>query len=112
MIFAVVWSFWHFPLSFIKDYCQSNVAASGVLYSLNFIVSLIPFVILMYWLYFKAGRRIMVVIIFNITAGFFNEIYATHPMSKVILTVLLLILSIIILYKERDLFFKLKNDIE
>lgn len=33
-------------------------------------------------------------------------------MSKVIQTVLLLILSIIILYKERDLFFKLKIDIE
>lgn len=112
MIFAVFWAFWHFPLSFIKDYYQSNVAASGVLYSLNFIVSLIPFVILMNWLYFKTGRSIMVVIIFHITAGFFNEIFATHPMSKVIQTVLLLILSIIILYKERDLFFKLKIDIE
>src|SRR5699024_10186538 len=112
MIFAVFWAFWHFPLSIIKDYYQSNVAASGVLYSLNFIVSLFPFVILMNWLYFKTGRSIMVVIIFHITAGFFNEIFATHSMSKVIQTVLLLILSIIILYKERDLFFKLKIDIE
>src|SRR5699024_9210005 len=70
MIFAVFWAFWHFPLSFIKDYYQSNVAASGVLYSLNFIVSLIPFVILMNWLYFKTGRSIMVVIIFHITGAF------------------------------------------
>src|SRR5699024_11413317 len=100
MIFSVFLAFCHFPLSFIKYYYQSNVAASGVLYSLNFIVSLIPFVILMNWLYFKTGRSIMVVIIFHITAGFFNEIFATHPMSKVIQTVLLLILSIIILYKE------------
>lgn len=106
MIFAVFWAFWHFPLSFIKDYYQSNVAESGILYSLNFIVSLIPFVILMNWLYFKTGRSIMVVIVFHITAGFFNEIFATHPMSKVIQTVLLLILSIIILCKDRRLFFE------
>ena len=110
MIFAVFWAFWHFPLSFIKDYYQSNVAESGVLYSLNFVVSLIPFVILMNWLYFKTGRSIMVVIVFHITAGFFNEIFATHPMSKVIQTILLLILSIIILFKERTLFFKLEHE--
>lgn len=107
MIFAVFWALWHFPLSFIKDYYQSNVAESGILYSLNFVVSLIPFVILMNWLYFKTGRNIMVVIVFHITAGFFNEIFATHPMSKVIQTALLLILSIVILFKERELFFKL-----
>jgi membrane protease YdiL (CAAX protease family) len=110
MIFAVFWAFWHFPLSFIKDYYQSNVAESGVLYSLNFVISLIPFVILMNWLYFKTGRSIIVVIIFHITAGFFNEIFAIHPMSKVIQTVLLLILSLIILFKERKLFFKLDYD--
>src|SRR5699024_10973313 len=98
--------------SFIKDYYQSNVAASGVLYSLNFIVSLIPFVILMNWLYFKTGRSIMVVIIFPITAGFFYDFFETHPMSKVRQAVFHLILSIIILYKDRDLFFKLKIDIE
>lgn len=50
----------------------------------------------------------MIVIIFHITAGFFNEIFATHPMSKVIQTVLLLILSIFILVKERKLFFNLE----
>jgi len=107
MIFAFFWGLWHLPLSFIKDYYQSNVAASGLLYSLNFIVSLFPFVILMNWLYFKTGRNILVVIVFHISAGFFNEIFATHPMSKVIQTGLLLILSIAILYKERSLFFKL-----
>src|SRR5699024_12622877 len=82
MIFAVFWAFWHFPLSFIKDYYQSNVAPSGVLYSLNFIVSLFPLVILMNCLYFKTGRSIIVVIIFHIIAGFFNEIFSIHTMIK------------------------------
>lgn len=108
IIFAVFWALWHFPLSFIKDYYQSNLVETGIIYSINFSVSLIPFVILMNWLYYKTGRNIIIAIVFHITAGFFNEVFATHPMSKVIQTVLLLILSIIIVIKERDFFFKLE----
>lgn len=112
MIFAVIWAMWHAPLSSIQDTYQGNVAESGVLYSLNFVVSLIPYVILMNWLYFKTGRNILVAVIFHITAGFFNELFATHPMSKVIQTVLLLLLSIIIVVKERKLFFQLEYDLK
>ncbi|HDX9590165.1 TPA: CPBP family intramembrane metalloprotease [Bacillus pseudomycoides] len=108
IIFAVFWAFWHFPLSFIKDYYQSNLVETGIIYSINFSLSLIPFVILMNWLYYKTGRNIIISIIFHITAGFFNEVFATHPMSKVIQTVILLILSIVIVIKERDFFFKLE----
>ncbi|NQU52887.1 MAG: CPBP family intramembrane metalloprotease, partial [Bacteroidetes bacterium] len=53
LIFAVYWAFWHFPLSFIKDYYHSNLVESGTLYSLNFVVSMIPFVLIMNWLYYK-----------------------------------------------------------
>ena len=108
IIFAVFWAFWHLPLSFIKDYYQSNLVETGVIYSINFSLSLIPFVILMNWLYYKTGRNIIIAIVFHITAGFFNELFATHPMSKVIQTFLLLILSIVIVIKERDFFFKLE----
>ena len=106
MIFALFWGIWHIPLSFIKDYYQSNLVESGALYSLNFIVSLFPFVIIMNWLYYKANRNILIPILFHITAGYFNEIFATHPMSKVIQTVLLLFLSIYLIMKDKDFFFK------
>ena len=109
VIFAVFWAIWHFPLTFIKDYYQSNLAESGIIYSLNFAISIIPFVILMNWLYYKTGRNITLIIIFHITSGLFNEIFATHPDSKIIQTLLLLILSIIVLIKERELFFKLNS---
>lgn len=105
MIFAVFWALWHFPLSFIKDYYQSNLVQTGIIYSINFSVSLIPYVLLMNWLYYKTGRNILVAIVFHITAGFFNEIFATHPDSKVIQTVLLLILSVFIVIKNRRFFF-------
>jgi uncharacterized protein len=108
IIFAIFWALWHLPLSFIKGYYQSNLVDSGWIHSLNFVVSLIPYVLLMNWLYYKTGRNILVAIVFHITAGFFNEIFATHPDSKVIQTVILLVLTLFIIIKEKDFFFKRK----
>ena len=105
MIFGVFWVFWHLPLGFIKDYYHSNVVETGWLYSLNFAVSLFPFVILMNWLYYKTGRNILVPILFHITAGLFNEMFLTHPDSKVIQTILLLVLSIYLICRDRQFFF-------
>jgi membrane protease YdiL (CAAX protease family) len=106
ILFGVIWVAWHIPLSFIKDYYQSNLVASGWLYTVNYAVSIIPFVILMNWLYYKTKRNILVAIIFHITANLFNEIFMTDPDSKVIQTLLLLGLTIFLLIKERDFFFK------
>ena len=105
LMFAIYWAFSHFPLSFIKDYYQANLAESGWIYSLNFAVSLIPYVILMNWLYYKTDRNILIAIMFHITAGFFNEIFLTNPDSKIIQTILLLALTIFIVIKDKDFFF-------
>jgi membrane protease YdiL (CAAX protease family) len=106
LIFGGYWAMWHFPLSFIKDYYQANLAESSWIYSLNFSVSLIPYVFLMNWLYYKTGRNIIVPIVFHISAGLFNEIFMTHPDSKIIQTILLLALTIIVVITDRDFFFK------
>ncbi len=106
VIFAFYWGLWHFPLSFIKDYYHSNLVEEGWIYSVNFIVSLFPFVIIMNWIYYKTNRNILITVIFHITAGFFNEIFQTHPMSKVIQTGLLLVLAAYLLITEREFFFK------
>lgn len=106
VMFAIFWGIWHFPLSSVKSYYHSNLVESGLLYSLNFIVSLIPFVLIMNWLYYKTNRNILLPIVFHITAGYFNEIFATHPISKVIQTGLLLILSVYLVINEKELFFR------
>jgi membrane protease YdiL (CAAX protease family) len=106
LIFALYWAVWHFPLSTIKGYYHSNLVESGWIYSLNFIVSMIPFVVIMNWIYYKTNRNILLTIVFHITAVFFNEIFATHPMSKVIQTGLLLIVSAFLIIKDKDLFLK------
>jgi len=106
MIFAVYWVLWHLPLSFVKGYYHSNVVAEGPLYAANFIFSLFVFVILMNWIYYKSKRNILLTVAFHLSANISNEMYATHPDSKVIQTVLLLAVSVYVLVKDRDMFFK------
>jgi len=106
LLFAVYWAIWHMPLSFIKDYYHSNLAEAGLIYSLNFAFSLIPFVILMNWLYYKTRRNIIVAIVFHITAGCFNEVFSTHPDSKIIQTALLSVLAIVLVIGDRDFFLR------
>ncbi len=105
MLFGLYWVIWHLPLSFIQGYYHSNVVSEGLIYSLNFVFSLFVFVILMNWLYYKTGRNLLVAVVFHLTANVSNEIFATHPDSKVIQTGLLLIVSTIVLIKDREMFF-------
>jgi len=105
MIFSVYWVLWHVPLSFINGYYHSNVVAEGWIYSANFAFSLFVFVILMNWLYYRTERNLFVAVIFHLSANITNEIFATHPDSKVIQTVLLFIVTVFVLAFERKLFF-------
>ena len=105
IIFAFYWGIWHIPLSFIQDYYQSHLIETGWIHSVNFLVSIFPFVIIMNWLYYKSGRNIWVPIIFHISAGFFNEIFATHPDSKVIQTGILLVIAVFIVLQDKPFFF-------
>jgi membrane protease YdiL (CAAX protease family) len=106
IIFALYWAFWHLPLSFIDGYYHSNVVEEGLLYSLNYVFSLFVLIILMNWLYYKTNRNIFITIVFHCSANVSNEIFATHPDSKVIQTVLLLIFTIVVLIKEKEMFFR------
>ena len=106
LIFGVFWSVWHIPLAGIRDYYQSNVVATGWIYGANFLVSVLPFAVVMNWLYYKSGRNIVITILFHITAGLYNEMFATEPMSKVIQTGLLILVSIWLVAREPDFFLR------
>jgi hypothetical protein len=105
LLFGAYWGIWHMPLATIRDYYQSNLVQTGWIYGVNFLVSIIPFVVLMNWLYYKTGRNITIAVVFHITAVYFNEIFATHPDSKIIQTILLLILAGAIVLRDRSFFF-------
>lgn len=112
ILFAVFWGIWHLPLAFIKGYYQSMLVESGWIHALNFPISLFPYVLIMNWLYYKTGRNIAVTILFHITAGYFNEIFATHPDSKVIQTAILLVFITIVILRDRDFFFATSHKLE
>ena len=96
------------PFSTIRDYYQSNLVQDSWIYGVNFLVSIIPFVLLMNWLYYRTGRNIVITIVFHITAVYFNEIFATHPDSKIIQTILLLVVSTVVVLNNRSFFFQKK----
>jgi hypothetical protein len=93
------------PLSFVKGYYQNVLVETGVIYSINFLVSLIPYLIIDNWLYYKTNRNMFLEVLFHFEAGFFNELFQTHPDSKIIQTILLLLFSIILICKEKTFFF-------
>ncbi len=105
VLFASFWGLWHIPLTGIRDYYHSNLVEESWIYSLNFIVSLFPFVIIMNWIYYKANRNIILPVIFHIAAVLFNEIFATHPMSKIIQTGLLITFAVYIILNDKMFFF-------
>src|SRR5699024_11630192 len=91
MVFTVIWVLWHLPLSFIDGYYHNEVVKSGVLHTLNFPASMIAFVILMNWLYFRCGRCILITIIFYISANFYAEMILTATDTDVSQTALFLL---------------------
>lgn len=108
LIFGLYWGIWHIPLSTINNYYHSNVVETGWIHGVNFLLSIFPFVLIMNWLYYKTSRNILVTVIFHITAGYFNEIFATHPDSKIIQTALLIVFSIFLVMGDKDFFFNKK----
>lgn len=110
IIFALLWATWHVPLVFIKGYILNNMAASGSIYIVNYFVSFFCAVILLNWLYFKTGRNLLIIILFHFSLDLFAELFHTHPDSKIIQTIILTVLAIIIIIRDRDFFFKLNYE--
>ena len=105
-IFGIIWGLWHMPLSTVKGYYQSVVMEEGIIYSINFLVSLIPYLIIDNWTYYKTKRNMFLQICQHLTFGLAMEVFRTTQDSKVIVTILLLIVSAVIVIKDRKFFFE------
>lgn len=104
LLFALVWSLWHLPLGFIEGYYQNEVAEEGLLHTANFVFSILALLVLMNWLYYRSGRSVLVVVVFHLSANVGNELFMTHPDTKLIQTALLLALAIAVVWHDRELF--------
>lgn len=110
LLFAVLWNLWHLPLFFIKGYYHYELLQTNVLFALNFVVSLFPAVLLMNWLFYKNNRSITAIILFHFLLNLFSSLFQTEPYTKCILTVVLLIISVVIVWRDWEFFFKKIDD--
>lgn len=105
MLFALLWAVWHLPAFFIKGYYQNQLWSLGVIYVINFFVSIFVIAILMNWVYYKTGRSIPAIILFHSVLNLSSILFKTEPFTKCIVTVLLGVISIIVIVHDSDFFF-------
>ena len=104
MIFAVLWALWHVPLFFIKDYYQNTLIDYGAAHVVNFFVQCLAAAFLMNWVYYKTGRSIIGIILFHAMINITAMILQTEQSTKLIVTLLLIILSAAVYAANRDFF--------
>lgn len=110
VIFALLWNLWHLPLFFSKGNYQYELLQANPLYALNFVISLFPASILMNWIFYKNNRSVLAIIIFHFMLNFFSvifqtDVFETEQFTKTIITVVLFLISLLVLIKEKTLFF-------
>ena len=58
-------------------------------------------------IYYRSGRSILVAVLFHLAANLGNEALRTHPDTTAIQVALLVFLTVIVVWWDRDLFFGL-----
>jgi len=103
-IFAVLWNLWHLPLFFVKGYYHYELWHTNWVYALNFVIGLFPAAFLMNWLFYRNNRSIFLLIIFHGMLNLSGQLLQTEQFTKCIVTLILILISIMVLWKERAFF--------
>jgi membrane protease YdiL (CAAX protease family) len=77
ILFAIIWGMWHIPLSRVQGRFQNEIAETGVIYEINYFVSIMPYMLICNWMYYKTNRNIFFVILFR--GGFFRGTFSNAP---------------------------------
>jgi membrane protease YdiL (CAAX protease family) len=105
LLFAGLWAMWHLPLFFINGYYQHELWNTSIVYVINFFVSVLPVAILINWVYYKNNRSIIAAFLFHLTLNLFSVLFQTEQFTKCIITSLLLMVSILVVIRNREFFF-------
>ena len=108
VIFGAIWSFWHFPLIFIKGTYQAGLMAEP-LFVINFFVSAIPMGFIITWVYLASDRSILACIIFHLFVNFMQEKIAMTPETKCVETIVVFVAAAIIVWVRKDMFFETRH---
>jgi len=110
LIFALLWNLWHLPLFFINGYYQNELIHMNIIYALNFVVSLIPAAFLMNWIFYKNGRSIIAIILFHSMINLFSVLFQTEQFTKCIITIILSVISVIVVWRNKSFFYEKENE--
>ena len=108
VIFGAIWSFWHFPLLFIRGTYQAGLMVNP-LFVINFFVSAIPMGFIITWVYLASNRSILACIIFHLFVNFMQEKVAMTPETKCVETIIVFIATAVIVIANRDMFFETRH---
>ena len=109
IIFGVIWAFWHIPLFWVPGTYQYGLREMGVLYVVNFLVSVIPLDFLQTWVYVKNNRSMLATITFHLFINIMQEKINMTPETKCIQTIFVTIVAIIIVLTNKEMFFETKH---
>ena len=105
MVFGVLWSFWHFPLIFIKGTYQAGLMVNP-LYVINFFLSGIPLGFIITWVYLVSDRSILACMVFHLFVNFMQEKIAMTPETKCVETFVVTAAAAVIVIANKELFFE------
>jgi len=108
IIFGAIWSFWHFPLIFIKGTYQAGLMVNPI-FVVNFFVSAVPMGFIITWVYLESDRSILACIIFHLVVNFLQEKIAMTPETKCVETIIVILATAIIVVLKKDMFFETRH---
>ena len=106
IIFGIVWAMWHLPLFFIAGTYHSGLRELGILYVLNFLVSVTPMGFLTTWVYVKNNRSMLACIIFHLFVNTMQEKIAMTPQTKCVETLVITAAAVLVVTANREMFFE------
>ena len=104
IIFSVLWSFWHFPLIFVKDSYQYEVFHENIWFGVNFFASIVPMGVIISWICIKNRKSVITAILFHFIINISQEILAISQITKCIETVVLTVVAVAIIAIEKKMF--------
>ena len=108
LIFGALWSFWHFPLLFIKGTYQAGLMVNP-LYVVNFFISGIPLGYIITWVYLVSDRSILACMVYHLTVNFLQEKIAMTPETKCVETIVVTVVAAMIVAANKDMFFETRH---
>lgn len=106
IIFGFVWALWHLPLFWIEGTYHYGLRELGVMYVLNFLVSVSPLGFITTWVYVRNNRSMLACIIFHLFVNTMQEKIAMTPETKCVETIVVIMVAAIIVMLNKEMFFE------